>query len=212
MIRACAVASCDEGKWTAQFALVEHLLSAGKQSDALPIVVLITTELDASKGRTGFYSEACVLRWRITKNQSDLHAAIDAVERTQDILIRRRFAVILIDEGSYREAEQVLAADIANGEPVSKLLITDARIRSGSHESARELFLTIDRSTIAQKYLHPYTVAAAHVAMFCNDSVVRDLALDCFKLLPIEVTAAEGMRELLQALQGSESAEVNACE
>jgi hypothetical protein len=210
LIRACTVASCEEEKWTAQFALVEHMLDAGKQSEALPIIISIMAELAKVRGHTGFYSEACVLRWRVTKTESDLRAAMDAVGRTQDMIIRHRFAEILIDEGGYQEAEQVLAADITNGEPVAKLLITDARIRSGGRESARELFLSIERANVARKYLHPYTVAAAHVAVFCNDSVIRDLALDCFKQLPVAVTIAQGMQELLKVLQGSDSADPTA--
>jgi hypothetical protein len=142
-----------------------------------------------------------LLRWRITKKESDFELAMSALNRDPD---HGRHAGALIDEGKYDEAESFLAAPIKAGDPIAKLLIIDARLRGGNPDGARDLFLTIDDQVPAH-LLYPYGVAAALVALFLRDEKIRSRALAALRGLPAAaVESDKSIQSYLAALHDEE--------
>jgi len=197
---ALAAAVSEEEEWLAKLAIAEHILTVGRQEEALAVVDSIIGESQSSDGQVGVPPEALLLRWKITKTESDFQSLRAAIENSQGST-RRHYAAILIDEGLYTEAEQFLAADIDAGDPIAKLLITDARIRSGDGGSARDLFLSIEREHIPHKFQYAYAVASAHVAFSCKDERTRQLAILSLRQLTASGTVSEEVKNLLLALQ-----------
>jgi hypothetical protein len=114
---------------------------------------------------------------------------------------RSRYAGTLIDEGKYDEAEAFLADPIKDGDIVAKLLIVDARLRSGKRGEARDLFLTIGDQVPAQ-LRYPYGAAAALVAMFLRDDKIRRTAIAALSGLPTAaVESDKNIRNYLKMLR-----------
>lgn len=201
LTRASSVAACDEEKWAAQILLAESLLSRRENAKALAVVESILAESQGPGDRLGPPTEALILHWRITKADRDFHPMMEAVRRSKGSK-RTHFAAMMIDAGLYAEAEELLEPMVKSGELVSTLLTVDARTRSGNAESAPRLFETVDRKRLPKKYLYPYAVAAAHLAIACKDDGIRELAIVALREVSASRKADEGVQELLRILQG----------
>jgi hypothetical protein len=171
--RASSSALCKEEKWTAQFALARRLFERNAKEEALTIVDAIISEIGMAQEHVWALSEAGLLRWRITKVESHFEFAMAALRQDPN---GGRHASDLIDEGKYDEAEGLLASSLKDGDLIPKLLIIDARLRSGRRNEARDLLLTIDQQVPAH-LLYPYGVAAALVALCMRDKELRSRAL-----------------------------------
>jgi hypothetical protein len=208
LLRACAFAGCEAEKWEAQLALVENMLQTQAREKALPIVDSIIAESGRSETDASTLIAGLILRWRLTQAESDFRAARIAIQHHHDVGAVHYFATILIDEGMYSEAEEVAASRVEAGDPVAKLLITDARVRSGNADSARDLFHSIDREHISRETQFRYAVASALVALACKDEKIRLLAVECLSTLPAsEAQMNERVQSLLRALQGERFAD-----
>jgi uncharacterized protein YchJ len=197
LIKAASVATCDEERWLAQLAQARRLVKVGKPTDALPITESVILESRESRENKTTTLEAEVIRWRITKKQSDLVSAMAGMKQIQDARRRQQFAGIVIDEGLYAEAEQLLNEDLAANDPIAKLLIVDARIRAGNRDSARDLFLTVVAERIPQPLQLVYAVTAGLVALSCGDEGICQSAI---LLLEKELSAAGELKEYVNNL------------
>jgi hypothetical protein len=196
--RAASAALCKEERWAARLELADCLFERNAKQEALRLADEIIAEAGASVGSAGALAEANLLRWRITRTQSDFDTTMNALNRDPG---RSRHAGTLIDEGKYEEAEVLLADPISDGDVVAKLLIVDARLRSGKREEARDLFLTIDDQVSAQVQ-YPYGVAAALVAMFLRDDKIRRTAIAALSGLPAaSVEYDKNIQNYLRALR-----------
>ncbi len=202
LLRACSVAACPEEKWSAQLALAERMLHKGEGEKALAMVQSIIAESSTDGSDTGAPTEALMLRWRVTKSPSDFQSFRDAIGRESEIESRHHCAAILIDEGIYDAAEEILAEDVRGGDPSAKLLLTDARIQMGNVESGRVLFLTIERQQLSQQLQFPYAVVLGHLALACKAEEYRREAISLLSVLrPLTAEMNRQVRNLLQALQ-----------
>ena len=200
-MRAASVAICEDEKRAAQFWLAEMMLSLGKREKALPIIDSIISEFGPDSSNRAFI-DGLILRWRITKTNADFQLARDAVKGAGESRPRHHFGGVLIDEGKYAEAEDILAADIETGDTVAQMLLTDARIRSGNADSARQLFLRTQRDQISSQYQYPYAVTACQVALSCRDEEIRGLAiLSLSEILPTSPEEEKHVKDLLLSLQ-----------
>jgi len=202
LIRASSVAADQSEKWRAQFALIEQLVNIGEKDKALSIVDSIIAE---SNG--GAHTEARMLRWRITRTPADFQRFSDALDHDPNP-DRCRYGAILIDEGMYAEAEESLKSDVISGNPRAKILLTDARVRNGREASARELFVSIKPEQVSKKLRYPYAVAAALVALSCQDEKIRRLAVQLLHDLPGSKTI-DGAQKWLQGLESNTFPQAN---
>jgi uncharacterized protein YchJ len=178
--RASSSALCKEEKWTAQLALADRLFRRNAKVEALTLADAIITGACDPGESIGPLAEASLLRWRITKTAPDFEAAMSVLRRDPN---RSRHAADLIDEGKYDEAEEFLAKEVKAGDLMAKVLLVDARMRSGKQDSARDLFLSIE-GEIPPHMLCPYGVAAALVAVSLRDPKIRSLARTALSKLP----------------------------
>jgi hypothetical protein len=196
--RAASAALCKEERWAAQLELADRFFGRNAKQEALSLADLIIAESSGPDGSAGALAEANLLRWRITRTGSDFEATMSALNRDP---ARGRHAGTLIDEGKHEEAEAFLADPIRDGDVVAKLLIVDARLRSGKREAARDLFLTIDDQVPAH-LRYPYGVAAALVAMFLRDDEIRRRAIAALSGLPAAaVESDKNIQNYLEALR-----------
>jgi hypothetical protein len=196
--RAASGALCDAERWAAQLALANCLLDRSAKEEALSLADAIIDEVGASDGSAGALAEARLLRWRITQAQCDFSATMTALDQDPEC---GRLAAILIDQGKYDEAELCLASLVSDGNVTAKLLIVDARLRSGKLDEARGLFKSIDTPT-SEQLQHPYGVAAALVALSLDDEEIRCRAIAVLRGLPAAVVESNnGVQALLAALE-----------
>jgi uncharacterized protein YchJ len=196
--RASSSALCKEESWAARLALAEHLFRRNAKEEALSLAEVVIAETGIPGGSIGALAEASLLRWRITKTESDFELAMNALNRDPD---RGRHAGDLIDEGKYDEAEAFLADAINAGDLMAKLLTIDARLRTGKQDAARDLFLTIN-DPVPAHFQYPYGVAAALVALFLRDKDIRHRALAILAGLPAAaVESDKSIQSYLAALQ-----------
>jgi hypothetical protein len=95
-----------------------------------------------------------------------------------------------------------LADSIKDGDIIPKLLIVDARVRSGKPESARELFLSIDDQVVPAHLRYPYGAAAGLVALALRDDNIRRRALAALAALPdAAIESDKGIQNYLEALR-----------
>jgi hypothetical protein len=203
--RAPSVALSKGEKWTSELALAQRLFSRGEREESLRLAEAVIAESSGPDGFVGVLSEASLLRWRITKAASDFQFAKNALEHDSH---RTAHAGVLIDEGMYDDAEELLAESIEAGDLTAKLLIIDARIRTEKLESARVLFLTIDDDHVPARLQHPYAVAAALLALALKDHNIRCRALLAFGRMPVAaVEADKGVQSFTAALNDEDWAE-----
>ena len=196
--RAWSSALSKEDSWAPRLELAEALLRRNAKEEALTIAEAVIAEADTPGGLIGALAAASFLRWRITKADSDFELAMDAMRRDPD---RGRYAGDLIDEGKYDEAETFLAEAIKRGDLIAKVLIIDARLRSGTQETARDLFLTID-GPVPANLQFPYGAAAALVALSLRDKDIRNRALKILSGLPAAfLESNRDVKSYLAALQ-----------
>jgi len=200
--RALDVAASEEETWQVKLELVKHMWGLGKGGEALIMLDSVIEESSKSGGSGELY-EALLLRWRITKTDKDFQAFNAAIESDSRVS-RRRYAAALIDEGLYLEAEKLLLDEINKGDLVAKLLGVDARLRGGSIDSARDLFLTIEQDQIEQQLRYFHAVIAAQLALCCNDEKIRRLAVKSIHNLPLSQQQDEYLRKLLLKVESLE--------
>jgi hypothetical protein len=199
--KAIASAVFDNEKWVAQLELAEHVLASGRREEAMQLVDIVIAESGRSNRRSDGSQEALILRWRITKEANDFGAALEAMQRGDDEA-RHRDGGILIDEGMYADGEQLLSGQIKQGDPTAKLLIVDARVRSGNTGSARDLLLSVRPEQISNRLKYAYAVACSIVALSSRDAEIRTMAVRAIQALP--ASAQEGdknLRTMMQALK-----------
>lgn len=196
--RALSLATNDEERWSARFVLTRDLLGRGERDRALQLVDSTINELRNGSSGIAWHAEAMLLRWQITKNTTDLQRLIELINRRSRSSCNH-YASILIDEGKYSEAEDLLRDHVDSVDPVPRLLLADARIRAGNPDSARELFNTIERKDLPRRLLHAYAVAAGLVALSCKDERIRQLAIQCLNELGL--SGSVDPHGLLQALE-----------
>jgi tetratricopeptide (TPR) repeat protein len=197
--RAPSIAISKEERWHAQFALAERLFNQGANEESLRVVDAIICESSTPEGSPEALGDATMLRWRITKSETDFQSAMTALKRDRG---RNRHAGILIDEGRYDDAEALLAEALEAGELVSRLLIIDARIRAGKSDSAHSIFLAIDHDHVPARLQYPHAAACALLALSLRDDAIRRQALASFGKLPDAAFESDmAMRTFLSALQ-----------
>jgi hypothetical protein len=201
--RAAVVAACTEEELFAKFALTHHMMSTKKLDEALRIVDSIIAESRSKEGSVEAPAEALLLRWKITKSENDLRSFKAAIESSRG-LPRRRCSAMLIDGGLYADAEQLLREDMDAGDLVAKLLVVDARMRSGKTDSARDLFLTIGQEQIQHESRYLYAVISAQLALFCKDERIRKLAILSIRALPASRAIDEDVQSLFRGVQGKD--------
>jgi hypothetical protein len=185
-------------KWESKLALAQSLFDRGEQEESLRLANMVIAESIGPEDVPGLRSEAGLLRWRITKTDEDFQSAKNALENDNQRVPR---VAVLIDEGMYEVAEELLAGPREAGDLVAKLLTIDARLRKGTKESARELLLSIEGDQVPAQLRLPYAVAAAHVALALRDDISRRRALSAFGRVPSSAVEADsGLRSLAAAL------------
>lgn len=162
---------------------------------------MVISESATSKAHSEGMPAAMVLRWRISKDAGHLATALKAMQRG-DASERQGYAGTLIDEGMYTEAELLLASQIDQGDPIAKLLISDARVRSGNAASARELLFTIRPDQVPNRLRYAYAVACSLAALSSGDAEMRRVAVRAIQALPPSAQDGdETLRTLLRALE-----------
>ncbi len=207
LLQKAIFSAASEGeKWVAQLELAEHNLVSGRREEARKLLDTVIAESGRSKSRQDEIPEALVLRWRITKEANDFGVALEAMQRGDDA-DRQRYGGILIDGGKYAEAEHLLSGQIEKGDPIAKLLIVDARVRTGSTGSARDLLLSIRAGQISDRLKHAYAVACSLVALSSKDAAIRTMAIHAIQALPPSAQENDmSLRTLMQALNDDDTA------
>jgi hypothetical protein len=201
LMKAVASAACKDEKWGAQLELAEHVFDVARKEEALRLVDNVISEASKSKHLLEGHPEALILRWRITHEAADFEAALKTMERGDESALQR-YGGILIDEGKYANAELLLAGLVGAGDLVAKLLIIDARVRSGDCISARDLLLSVRPEQVSSLLKYAYAVACSIVALSsAGDAELRARALRAINSMP--PSAQEGdkrLRTLVHAL------------
>jgi len=107
----------------------------------------------------------------------------------------------MIDNGDFKEAENVLSHDLEEKDPVALLLMVDARLRANRRDAARDLLRSIMAERVGFPLKYPYAMTCAYVALACNDAELRSLAKENLKELRfVYAHAREHINDLLRAL------------
>jgi tetratricopeptide (TPR) repeat protein len=199
--KAIEVAACDEEKQLARLNLASSLLEGANTPEALSLIRLVIEETDGDQSSTE-RSAALILLWKITRAEEDFRVAFSEMEKDDRDEVRRRNAIYLIDGGKYHEAEDILAKLISAGDVEAKLLLTDARLRSGAGESAGELFSTIEAKSVPPHLQYPYAVAISLLVLVGGLISLRNRAISLLDdLLPTGGEQDKQVKLFLQSLK-----------
>lgn len=199
--RASSVAIGSREKWSAQFDLAEVTFKLGQRDAALAIIDSITSE--SIQENAGVQTEALMIRWKMTRTDADFESFSSAIDR-ENIESRKRYGAILINEGMYNDAQQLLEADRNSGDAVAMLLLADALIRGAKGASARNILLGVEQDQLPGALRHAYALAAGNLALACKDEEIRQLAIAAIRGLP-DWANQNGLCELLKDLENSGS-------
>jgi hypothetical protein len=202
--KAIDVATCDEEKQMAQLNAASHLLTEGHTRDALSLVQSVIDS--AGEDETSpMRSAALIFRWRLTGGEEDFKTAL--IEMTSDDLPAHMYrnAVYLIDMGKYTEAENLLLALVNAGDVEAKLLIADARMRSGAYKSAEALLDTIKDNEVSAVLQFPYAHTVSLLVLVGGIETQRQHAVALLEALPPTGGAQdEHVKSLLLSLKTPE--------
>lgn len=172
-----------------------------RYSEALKVVDGLISELRKDDAHSGLLSDALCLRWEITRTEDDYLAAKKEMEVSARPDHRSRLAGLMIDNGDFNEAENVLSHDLEEKDPVALLLMIDARLRANRQDAARDLFRSITAERVGLPLKYPYAMTCAYVALACDDTELRSLAKEKLKELRfVDAHAREHINDLLRVL------------
>jgi hypothetical protein len=211
LLRAFTLALSQEEEWLSTSAIVEHMLTEGRPDKALSAIDAFVAKSRGSNGQSGLPPEAFLLRWKLTKSESDLQVFMEAIENSEGSS-RIHYAESLIDLELYTEAERFLAPDIESGDLIAKLVITNSHIFSGDGVSARGLFLQVEQTNIPHESQHAYAVTSARLALLCKDEKIRQSAILALREWSASGTMDEVAKKLLLALESEKFGEQPATE
>ena len=176
-------AAADEEKHLARLNLALHLWINAEIAEAESIVRLIIEDTQGDDTSTE-RSAALILLWKITNASDDFKIAAHEMEKDDYTPHRYRNASYLIEGEKYAEAERLLSKLVESGDLEAKLLIVDARIRSGASVSARDLFSTIEPDEVPSSLRVPHAVALANLVLLCGFTDLRETAVSLLAVLP----------------------------
>ena len=117
LTQAATKALWDYERWLAELELSCHIADCNDRDEALRRVDSVITELAQKGSYKELRAEAMSLRWYITKDEQDFHAAKSELEKTTNSMHSQHLAAMLIDHGDYDEVELVLSDALTTGDP-----------------------------------------------------------------------------------------------
>jgi hypothetical protein len=183
LARAIDVAASDEEKQLARLNMASHLSTAANSDEALALVQMVLNDADADTS-SAERSNAIILRWKITGLEEDFPSALAEMKKDGDDDGRIRNGIYLIDHAKYAEAEDVLAPLAKAGNVICRLLLTDARLRTGKRTAAFEMFSSIQAEEVTLNLRYPYAHTMS-LLVLADFRELKDRAVTLLNALPL---------------------------